>query len=27
VYDSPGYMGLVGYAPPRQFGGSVGVKF
>ena len=27
VYDSPGYMGLVGYAPPRQFGASVGVKF
>ena len=27
VYDSPGYMGLVGYAPPRQFGGSVAVNF
>ncbi len=27
VYDSPGYMGLVGYAPPRQFGGSVTYKF
>jgi len=27
VYDSPGYMGLVGYAPPRQFGASVGVNF
>ena len=20
VYDSPGYMGLTGYAPPRQYG-------
>ncbi|MDE2561802.1 MAG: TonB-dependent receptor [Sphingomonadales bacterium] len=27
VYDSPGYMGLVGYAPPRQFGASVGFNF
>lgn len=27
VYDSPGYMGLVGYAPPRQFGASVGYTF
>lgn len=27
VYDSPGYMGLVGYAPPRQFGATVGYKF
>jgi len=27
VYDSPGYMGLVGYAPPRQYGVSVGVNF
>ncbi|MCX7282664.1 MAG: TonB-dependent receptor, partial [Novosphingobium sp.] len=27
VYDSPGYMGLVGYAPPRQFGVSVGYTF
>lgn len=27
VYDSPGYMGLVGYAPPRQFGASVTVNF
>lgn len=27
VYDSPGYMGLVGYAPPRQFGVSVGYNF
>lgn len=27
VYDSPGYMGLVGYASPRQFGLSAGVKF
>jgi iron complex outermembrane recepter protein len=27
VYDSPGYMGLVGYAPPRQFGVSVGFNF
>ncbi len=27
VYDSPGYMGLVGYAPPRQFGGSVTFNF
>lgn len=27
VYDSPGYMGLVGYAPPRQFGASLGVNF
>jgi iron complex outermembrane receptor protein len=27
VYDSPGYMGLVGYAPPRQFGVSASYKF
>ena len=27
VYDSPGYMGLVGYAPPRQFGVTAGYKF
>jgi iron complex outermembrane recepter protein len=27
VYDSPGYMGLVGYAPPRQFGGSITFNF
>ena len=27
VYDSPGYMGLVGYAPPRQFGVSAGFNF
>lgn len=27
VYDSPGYMGLVGYAPPRQFGASASVHF
>ena len=27
VYDSPGYMGLVGYAPPRQFGISAGFNF
>jgi iron complex outermembrane recepter protein len=27
VYDSPGYMGLVGFAPPRQFGASLGVNF
>lgn len=27
VYDSPGYMGLTGYAPPRQYGLSVGVNF
>ena len=27
VYDSPGYMGLVGYAPPRQWGVSVGYNF
>ncbi|WP_246605122.1 TonB-dependent receptor [Aquisediminimonas sediminicola] len=27
VYDSPGYMGLTGYAPPRQYGVSVGVNF
>jgi iron complex outermembrane recepter protein len=27
VYDSPGYMGLVGYAPPRQFGVTVGYNF
>ena len=27
VYDSPGYMGLVGYAPPRQYGVSVGMNF
>lgn len=27
VYDSPGYAGLAGYAPPRQWGGSVSVDF
>ncbi|MDE2404866.1 MAG: TonB-dependent receptor [Sphingomonadales bacterium] len=27
VYDSPGYMGLVGYAPPRQFGASAQANF
>ncbi|MBU6266483.1 MAG: TonB-dependent receptor [Sphingomonadales bacterium] len=27
VYDSPGYMGLVGYAPPRQFGASAQMNF
>ena len=27
VYDSPGYMGIVGYAPPRQYGVSVGFNF
>ncbi|MBB4614894.1 TonB-dependent receptor [Novosphingobium taihuense] len=27
VYDSPGYMGIVGYAPPRQFGVSAGYNF
>lgn len=27
VYDSPGYMGLVGYAPPRQTGVSVQYNF
>ncbi|HQS69161.1 MAG: TonB-dependent receptor [Novosphingobium sp. 17-62-8] len=27
VFDSPGYMGLVGYAPPRQFGVTVGYNF
>lgn len=27
VYDSPGYMGIVGYAPPRQFGVTAGYKF
>jgi iron complex outermembrane receptor protein len=27
VYDSPGYMGLVGYAPPRQFGVSASINF
>lgn len=26
-YDSPGYMGIVGYAPPRQFGVTAGYKF
>ncbi|WP_232493310.1 TonB-dependent receptor [Novosphingobium kaempferiae] len=27
VYDSPGYAGLAGYAPPRQWGGSVSFEF
>lgn len=27
VYDSPGYMGLVGYAPPRQFGVTASTRF
>ena len=27
VYDSPGYMGIVGFAPPRQFGVTAGYKF
>lgn len=27
VYDSPGYAGLAGYAPPRQWGGSVNFNF
>lgn len=27
VYDSPGYMGLTGYVPPRQYGVSVSVNF
>lgn len=27
VYDSPGYAGLAGYAPPRQWGGSVNFEF
>jgi len=27
VYDSPGYMGIVGYAPPRQYGASVQFNF
>jgi iron complex outermembrane receptor protein len=27
VYDSPGYAGLAGYAPPRQWGGSVSFDF
>ncbi|MEZ5743008.1 MAG: TonB-dependent receptor [Sphingomonadaceae bacterium] len=26
-YDSPGYAAIVGYAPPRQYGMSVGVNF
>ncbi|HUD28771.1 MAG TPA: TonB-dependent receptor [Novosphingobium sp.] len=27
VYDSPGYAGLAGYAPPRQFGASASMNF
>lgn len=27
VYDSPGYGGLAGYAPPRQFGASASYTF
>ncbi|MDI1295123.1 MAG: TonB-dependent receptor, partial [bacterium] len=27
VYDSPGYGGIAGYAPPRQFGGSATFTF
>ncbi|WP_144095867.1 TonB-dependent receptor [Croceicoccus sediminis] len=27
VFDSPGYMGIVGYAPPRQYGASVQYNF
>jgi iron complex outermembrane receptor protein len=27
VYDSPGYGGIAGYAPPRQFGGSATFNF
>lgn len=27
AYDSPGYTAIVGYAPPRQFGVSVGYNF
>lgn len=27
VYDSPGYMGLVAYAPPREWGASAKYKF
>lgn len=27
VFDSPGYMGIVGYAPPRQFGVSAQYNF
>lgn len=27
VYDSPGYMGIVGFAPPRQFGVTAGYRF
>ncbi|WP_245638343.1 TonB-dependent receptor [Croceicoccus bisphenolivorans] len=27
VYDSPGYTGIVGYAPPRQYGASVQFNF
>ncbi|GLK43933.1 MULTISPECIES: TonB-dependent receptor [Novosphingobium] len=27
VFDSPGYAGLAGYAPPRQWGGSVSFEF
>ncbi|MBS7668184.1 TonB-dependent receptor [Croceicoccus gelatinilyticus] len=27
VYDSPGYMGIVGYAPPRQYGASLQYNF
>ncbi len=26
-YDSPGYMAIVGYAPPRQFGASAQINF
>ena len=27
VFDAPGTLGLVNYAPPRQFGGSASYKF
>jgi iron complex outermembrane receptor protein len=27
VYDSPGYAGLAGYAPPRQYGASASFNF
>lgn len=27
VYDSPGYAGLAGYAPPRQFGATASFSF
>ncbi|AUW58915.1 TonB-dependent receptor [Sphingobium sp. SCG-1] len=27
VYDSPGYGGIAGYAPPRQFGGTATFNF